>query len=106
MEERIKKIRKEFQSTPLREGRLVWQQYSTDERCFNPRPSVRGDPVRGLHGHAARRFNPRPSVRGDSAQKVKQDKGFLFQSTPLREGRLQCAGVLAQAHRVSIHAPP
>ena len=36
------------------------------------------------------RFNPRPSVRGDNYDVMTTVDRGLFQSTPLREGRLRC----------------
>jgi len=78
-------------------------------KCFNPRPCARGDkpghaqgaadpvsihaPARGATAWRSGRFracpcfNPRPCARGDSGLLSRPGCFFLFQSTPLREGR-------------------
>ena len=101
---------KQFQFTPLREGRRESSQRNTARRrYFNSRPSARGDasctrfrssgvlfqftPLR--EGRPARQyqrqrysyFNSRPSARGDLAVPRWFDSD-VFQFTPLREGRL------------------
>src|SRR5690606_9027416 len=103
-----------FQSTPLREGRRVGEGLREgEERTFNPRPCARGDecrrrrqlssrlsihaPARGATDMTARwtraapPFNPRPCARGDLALGAQAVDDVLFQSTPLREGRLHRA---------------
>ena len=99
---------KEFQFTPLREGRRMSSGAHAPRRHFNSRPSARGDrdgiPRTGGQKH----FNSRPSARGDIhttqvgvierisihapprgatdvvARRKQRQK---FQFTPLREGR-------------------
>ena len=51
--------------------------------CFNPRPSVRGDPSTCWTRWKTACFNPRPSVRGDNAARNISPDCILFQSTPL-----------------------
>ena len=76
-----------FQFTPLREGRRGGTQGNLYSRISIHAPP-RGA-TGGLCGHDCRLgdFNSRPSARGDrtAAQNVVQ--GYLFQFTPLREGR-------------------
>ena len=120
-----------FQFTPLREGRRAWVQARSALRAyFNSRPSARGDmlsipfyksdlsisihapprgathigPVKGKH--LAAHFNSRPSARGDPAVSRVVFLPFVFQFTPLREGRHH-RGAAGSLHRqISIHAPP
>ena len=85
------------------DNKLDKQQAVTD---FNPRPSVRGD--HGGFGRikVAEDFNPRPSVRGDAPITASSLAGARFQSTPLREGRLDLLIVVGLVRPISIHAPP
>ena len=58
-----------FQSTPLREGRLVLAcSPASVSSCFNPRPYVRGDKLQLCLVYRHHSFNPRPYVRGDSSR--------------------------------------
>jgi len=94
-----------FQSTPLREGRLrklIWQRNVSG---FNPRPCARGDVNAWLDGIDFEGFNPRPCARGDPTGLDVSWPNLVFQSTPLREGRPDRAGVLLVHDDVSIHAP-
>ena len=95
-----------FQSTPLREGRLAALVTAFIYLCFNPRPSVRGDNTGHLIAERSARFNPRPSVRGDAKYAPIAAPIFLFQSTPLREGRPNHLHTFGFCFFVSIHAPP
>src|SRR5437762_1140686 len=61
---------KQFQSTPLREGRPEPMPFPRYRHSFNPRPCARGD-----------YDTPETMVLSEE-----------FQSTPLREGRLPAAG--------------
>ena len=54
---------------------------------FNSRPSARGDARWITIKKTRRNFNSRPSARGDSIGQTKTFGIFLFQFTPLREGR-------------------
>ena len=98
--------RRQFQFTPLREGRHStladsWI-LSID---FNSRPYVRGDSPRRTVKWKKHYFNSRPYVRGDPGTTSAALSHSLFQFTPLREGRL---GVLSSAQKgifISIHAP-
>ena len=101
-----------FQFTPLREGRPGGRHARAAVRYFNSRPSARGDgagkvigecriisihaPPRGAtavdavqYEHPQDYFNSRPSARGDGGADVSSVPRFLFQFTPLREGRRQ-----------------
>ena len=55
---------------------------------FNSRPCVRGDSIRDAFLFHQDNFNSRPCVRGDLLLRFGQVQPFLFQFTPLREGRL------------------
>ncbi len=95
-----------FQSTPPREGRHPHFGH-VDEQAygFNPRPRVRGD-VRLISDRSALvSFNPRPRVRGDHPENDKPAFGWVFQSTPPREGRPRAEVRSPPMQTVSIHAP-
>ena len=51
------------------------------------------------------RFNPRPCVRGDPLRFIADSSLWVFQSTPLCEGRRSCGARPRRAGAVSIHAP-
>ena len=51
-------------------------------------------------------FNSRPSARGDPIRTHVQRSGFVFQFTPLREGRRLPHHWHSQRGNISIHAPP
>ena len=55
-----------FQSTPLREGRRKPAIVNRWRLRFNPRPCVRGDAFVDCYCCITDCFNPRPCVRGDS----------------------------------------
>jgi len=98
-----------FQSTPLREGRLLSLLTSPRHTRFNPRPCARGDAIKGLEEsiqpvvsiHAPARgatflfqgqFAPskvsiHAPARGATSTQGKMRQSLKFQSTPLREGR-------------------
>ena len=100
-----------FQFTPLREGRLqVAEARAKVRQNFNSRPSARGDGKRPnlrrtcalISIHAPPRgatlplpfssffgvnFNSRPSARGDESNLSQKGAAWVFQFTPLREGR-------------------
>ena len=72
---------------------------------FNPRPCTRGDARRPRHGADHGRFNPRPCTRGDATRLMLRAPDWVFQSTPLHEGRLPRDHGRFGPHAVSIHAP-
>ena len=76
-----------FQFTPLREGRRAWRTARALPRHFNSRPSARGDQSAKSSRRRAAYFNSRPSARGDMLSTVHIVYIFIFQFTPLREGR-------------------
>ena len=116
-----------FQFTPLREGRRDARGQRHVRRYFNSRPSARGDApplmLMPQFGH----FNSRPSARGDEMDFTEtaammisihapprgathaqhcMEGLFLFQFTPLREGRHVCWRPRSRSQAISIHAPP
>ena len=116
-----------FQFTPLREGRRYQGTYSYGHGNFNSRPSARGDRLFRYAGTAAEHFNSRPSARGDATGYIGQgDKSisihapprgatkrcymanmaWIFQFTPLREGRQRRSPNRHSSTPISIHAPP
>ena len=102
----------EFQFTPLREGRLDAAIGNAIHIDFNSRPSARGDTSKFGSAWTAGNFNSRPSARGDDTFVVVPSSSdfnsrpsargdltclyysqiYLFQFTPLREGRRHRAG--------------
>ncbi len=100
-----------FQSTPLREGRLLPRRRDCSTSCFNPRPYARGDdrpfgdmqrkrvsihaPTRGATGvtHLCAiciNVSIHAPTRGATRLMAWDDLTVEFQSTPLREGRRPC----------------
>ena len=51
---------------------------------------------RASPGYRRRRFNPRPCARGDPIAAGWRRRPLLFQSTPLREGRLAANHILTK----------
>jgi len=117
-----------FQSTPLREGRLL----HTNIRYVTVRVSIHAPargatvgviveqlvsevsihaPARGATCHTTGNathhacFNPRPCARGDVYIPCQRVVFAGFQSTPLREGRLSDSSFSGSMIFVSIHAP-
>ena len=82
-------VHRQFQFTPLREGRRA----GNGNRLLPPEISIHAPP-RGatldalLAASKAIHFNSRPSARGDASRADLSADGILFQFTPLREGRL------------------
>ena len=93
-----------FQFTPLREGRLIKGLGGAEETYFNSRPSARGDSQTDCIRENLANFNSRPSARGDSSS-AQDAPEYVFQFTPLREGR-PVGGGAVYIHYISIHAPP
>ena len=113
---------------PPRGATALSVQHQKRQVNFNSRPSARGDDLRppsgrrtaisihapprgathlhGAHRRTCKYFNSRPSARGDSTSKVCGSRAFVFQFTPLREGRQHIKGLREQGVRISIHAPP
>ena len=117
---------REFQFTPLREGRRRGRLSGQRRGYFNSRPSARGDstyaalcalgyisihaPPRGATrrvcvGTPSARFQFTPLREGRLAFSVASSRTDIFQFTPLREGRPVGGGVV-YIHYISIHAPP
>ena len=77
-----------FQSTPLREGRPVALRDVVDHPAVSIHAPARGATIRWpVRSRTARSFNPRPCARGDQRPCCGRNRRYLFQSTPLREGR-------------------
>ena len=95
-----------FQFTPLREGRLQRSKRSASPSHFNSRPSARGDTPAELPNAPPAHFNSRPSARGDDVSPDSEGKLYIFQFTPLREGRRVLITSNECIERISIHAPP
>ena len=94
-----------FQFTPPREGRLGPVKGKHLAAHFNSRPPARGD------GHQrCKRLLQRISIhappRGATAHLRKMPIMFVFQFTPLREGRLIGTRTYGNILAISIHAPP
>ena len=117
-----------FNSRPSARGDLARCLDRYSREYFNSRPSARGDrPSVSSRSHPAH-FNSRPSARGDHGCRIAHKKTrisihapprgatpavlrvvflpFVFQFTPLREGRPGVFGSRRQCPRISIHAPP
>ena len=107
-EQCIDYVRREFQFTPLREGRPGINTPDDITKLFQFTPlregrrnnnTERGEinisihaPPRGATGRTRgvchrQHFNSRPSARGDFEQEMERRKRYPFQFTPLREGR-------------------
>ena len=71
---------------------------------FNSRPSARGDRVRTFV-FVAGNISIHAPPRGATDDGTRVLKSYLFQFTPLREGRL-CEREETAAGKISIHAPP
>ena len=115
-----------FQFTPLREGRRESRGSRWCIQHFNSRPSARGDLNDAADALSLRYFNSRPSARGDRLPEYwyysiyisihapprgathannAEFRAFVFQFTPLREGRPP-SGSPFFSPPISIHAPP
>ena len=120
--------RREFQFTPLREGRRNQARWRLCVRYFNSRPSARGDfcgfpttfalqisihaPPRGAtprrteERNGTTHFNSRPSARGDGQPRRKEGThGQISIHAPPR-GATYPQTVDFPAFAISIHAPP
>ena len=78
---------KQFQFTPLREGRRAFDAVYNPITHFNSRPSARGDVRCKMCCMIPADFNSRPSARGDRHHIPLMRLRLEFQFTPLREGR-------------------
>jgi len=96
-----------FQSAPLREGRHeVSVAIGAEVLGFNPRPCARGDPPPGGGKRGAEQVSIRAPARGATrGLKRLYRRSRMFQSAPLREGRLQLPDPGPTSHGVSIRAP-
>ena len=97
--------RLQFQFTPLREGRHCVSPFLTQPAYFNSRPSARGD-----DGGVARRNRRVISIhappRGATLSACGNRYLSKFQFTPLREGRRHPRILERFPRPISIHAPP
>ena len=97
---------KQFQFTPLREGRLYFcGRRAVTAPYFNSRPCGRGDGAYCVKVRSKRDFNSRPCGRGDSSRTAKSTHRPPFQFTPLREGRQIDIDNIYRNVLISIHAP-
>ena len=98
---------RQFQFTPLREGRLAEAYFQTANRKFQFTPLREGRLVlAGTAAFPAGYFNSRPSARGDRMLGFPDSPAILFQFTPLREGRRRLQDEKGMTENISIHAPP
>ena len=93
-----------FQFTPLREGRLKRFEQQVKATYFNSRPSARGDP-QVLGGGCVLCISIHAPPRGATHNGANVNTSFVFQFTPLREGRRN-AYIRICILYISIHAPP
>ena len=84
--------RRQFQFTPLREGRLIVQGRKFGQFDFNSRPCERGDPALSVCIGDLVLFQFTPLREGRQSATDTAHPKFLFQFTPLREGRPQRNG--------------
>ena len=84
-----KKEKKYFNSRPSARGDAHSATSAAVQAVnFNSRPSARGDARAAIWlPTSTRNFNSRPSARGDPTAVPISSPAFLFQFTPLREGR-------------------
>ena len=117
---------KVFQSAPPHGGRPPYRRRSPWSGCFNPRPRMGGDSMRGPPRAATRCFNPRPRMGGDiplegsgiwrpvsirapawgaTFRAYKMTADGVFQSAPPHGGRRKYSSASA-AVKVFQSAPP
>ena len=94
-----------FNSRPCERGDLGRLRRAEPPSYFNSRPCERGDGILGVLQSNQIYFNSRPCERGDALQSCFFPCLWLFQFTPLREGRPDCPQGEDQAEEISIHAP-
>ena len=94
-----------FQFTPLREGRPCSCVLPCKERNFNSRPSARGDIVSPRYMRLDY-ISIHAPPRGATVTVLFSSVGWLFQFTPLREGRRNLSQEGSAWVAISIHAPP
>ena len=97
---------KQFQFTPLREGRPSAMGGFTTKSYFNSRPSARGDTLAFQRYEGGQRFQFTPLREGRLRKTHFVPWWFLFQFTPLREGRRGWRQIWRRSTTISIHAPP
>ena len=96
----------EFQSTPLREGRRNRaSNLRQSVTSFNPRPCARGDRGRPADLAASPVSIHAPARGATHERRIVFCRTILFQSTPLREGRRRERERAPSPQLVSIHAP-
>ena len=95
-----------FNSRPSARGDTPAELPNAPPAHFNSRPSARGDVPGALNLVGSNNFNSRPSARGDDVSPDSEGKLYIFQFTPLREGRRVLITSNECIERISIHAPP
>ena len=94
-----------FQFTPLREGRR-WRWRRNEVSAISIHAPPRGATITANAHRLHSDFNSRPSARGDAKRCYMANMAWIFQFTPLREGR-RCRRCHATNNiSISIHAPP
>ena len=93
-----------FQSTPLREGRLIPCPIDRDKAMFQSTPLREGRPSRQNRPVPCTSVSIHAPTRGATERKGNKALAIRFQSTPLREGRPNNWFGLS-IPTVSIHAP-
>ena len=73
---------------------------------FNSRPSARGDTIYAAEGIYTHDISIHAPPRGATVSPDSEGKLYIFQFTPLREGRQAFAALRALGLGISIHAPP
>ena len=94
-----------FNSRPCERGDKARRLEVIGRANFNSRPCERGDLLALFYLVPLLYFNSRPCERGDSAPPFVIRWRFLFQFTPLREGRLAVIICTISSKCISIHAP-
>ena len=94
---KARKSSRTFQFTPLREGRRWLYTQPSFSRHFNSRPSARGDLSAAAFSDSRKQISIHAPPRGATLTVSAACSPFLFQFTPLREGRHE---VPAESHRV------
>ncbi len=98
---------KQFQFTPLREGRRYnSQKKGRTLKYFNSRPSARGDRAGRYNSAERERFQFTPLREGRHVRRVKPGGHPYFNSRPSARGDRTRSGRKEANHDISIHAPP
>ena len=97
---------KEFQFTPLREGRQRGEAFPSPDDVISIHAPPRGATPRKFQLKKTQRISIHAPPRGATSVSVTVQEAGTFQFTPLREGRPRGKGGDATRHTISIHAPP